>query len=160
MGEALVGILMGSQSDAEVMRECAKLLEDFEVPYEMNVLSAHRTPDQTAEYARTAEERGIQVLIAGAGAAAHLAGVVAAHSLLPVIGVPLASSSLQGLDSLLSTVQMPGGIPVASMAIGKAGARNAALFAIQILSRRDNSLTDRLRSYRARMRSQIRAIQI
>ncbi len=160
MAEALVGILMGSQSDVEVMRECAKLLEDFEVPYEMNVLSAHRTPDQTAEYARTAEERGIHVLIAGAGAAAHLAGAVAAHSLLPVIGVPLASSALQGFDSLLSTVQMPGGVPVASMAIGKAGARNAALFAVQILSRRDPSLTVRLKSYRARMRSQIQAIQI
>ncbi len=160
MGEALVGILMGSQSDAEVMRECAKLLEEFEVPYEMNVLSAHRTPELTAEYARTAEQRGIHVLIAGAGAAAHLAGAIAAQSLLPVIGVPLASSSLQGLDSLLSTVQMPGGIPVASMAIGKAGAKNAALFAIQILSRRDPSLTDRLRGYRARMRSQIQVIQI
>lgn len=156
----LVGILMGSQSDAEVMRECARLLEEFEVPYEMRVLSAHRTPEKTAEYAATAEERGIQVLIAGAGAAAHLAGVVAAHSLLPVIGVPLASSSLQGLDSLLSTVQMPGGIPVASMAIGKAGAKNAALFAIQILGRRDPALTDRLRTYRARMRAKIQSIEV
>ena len=136
------------------------MLEEFDVPYEINVLSAHRTPELTAAYARTAEERGIEVIICGAGAAAHLAGVVAAHSLLPVLGVPLASSALQGLDALLATVQMPGGIPVASMAIGKAGARNAALFAVQVLSRREVGLQRKLADYRRQMRRKIASIKL
>lgn len=155
-----VAIIMGSTSDLEVMNEARRILEDFGVPFEIKVLSAHRTPDLTAEFARSAEQRGIQAIIAGAGAAAHLAGAVAAQSLLPVIGVPLASSSLQGLDALLATVQMPGGIPVASMAIGKAGARNAALFAIQILSRSDPSLVQRLQDYREQMRKKIETLEI
>ncbi len=152
-----VAILMGSSSDLEVMREASKVLDSFGVGYEMKVRSAHRLPAETAEYARTAEERGIEVLIAGAGAAAHLAGVLAAHSTLPVIGVPLDSSALQGMDALLATVQMPGGIPVACMAIGKAGAKNAALFAVQILSRKDPSLVGRLKEYREEMRRKILA---
>ncbi len=148
---------MGSSSDMGVMREAADLLESFGIAYEMKVSSAHRLPDETAEYAKSADERGLEVLIAGAGAAAHLAGVVAAHSLLPVIGVPLEGSALKGMDALLSTVQMPGGIPVACMAIGKAGARNAALFAVQILSRKDPALVTRLKEYRQEMRRKIRA---
>ncbi len=152
-----VAILMGSSSDLEVMREASKVLDSFGVAHEMKVRSAHRLPAETAEYARTAEERGIEVLIAGAGAAAHLAGVLAAHSTLPVIGVPLDSSALQGMDALLATVQMPGGIPVACMAIGKAGAKNAALFAVQILSRKDPSLVGRLKEYREEMRRKILA---
>ncbi len=139
------------------MREASKVLDSFGVAHEMKVRSAHRLPAETAEYARTAEERGIEVLIAGAGAAAHLAGVLAAHSTLPVIGVPLDSSALQGMDALLATVQMPGGIPVACMAIGKAGAKNAALFAVQILSRKDPSLVGRLKEYREEMRRKILA---
>ncbi len=152
-----VAILMGSSSDLEVMREASKVLDSFGVAHEMKVRSAHRLPAETAEYARTAEERGIEVLIAGAGAAAHLAGVLAAHSTLPVIGVPLDSSALDGMDALLATVQMPGGIPVACMAIGKAGAKNAALFAVQILSRKDPSLVRRLKEYREEMRQKILA---
>ncbi len=152
-----VAILMGSSSDLEVMREASKVLDSFGVAHEMKVRSAHRLPAETAEYARTAEERGIEVLIAGAGAAAHLAGVLAAHSTLPVIGVPLDSSALQGMDALLATVQMPGGIPVACMAIDKAGAKNAALFAVQILSRKDPSLVGRLKEYREEMRRKILA---
>ena len=129
-----IGILMGSKSDADIMGEASRILEEFGVPHEMKVLSAHRTPQETSEYAQSAESKGIQALIAGAGYAAHLAGALAAHSTLPIIGVPLDASSLQGLDSLLSTVQMPKGIPVACMGIGKAGAINAALFAVQILA--------------------------
>ena len=153
MSKPRVGILMGSQSDAEVMAQASQVLTEFSVEHEVKILSAHRAPDKTAEYARSAADRGIEILIAGAGAAAHLAGTLAAHSLLPVIGVPLAASSLQGMDALLATVQMPGGIPVATMAIGKAGAKNAALFAIQILSRQDADLFDKLAQYRAEMRA-------
>ncbi len=151
---------MGSRSDAPVMAEAAKVLDEFGVPYEMNVLSAHRTPELIRKYALGAEERGLQTLIAGAGAAAHLAGVLAAYSVLPIIGVPLASSSLGGLDALFSTVQMPAGVPVASMSIGKSGAKNAALFAIQILSRSDSHLVTRLKQYREKMRRGIEAIQL
>src|SRR3990167_7597400 len=125
----LVGILMGSDSDLAVMEEAAKILKDFGIPYEMTVSSAHRTPKKTSEYARSAEGRGIKVIIAGAGSAAHLAGFIAAETTLPVIGVPIDSSPLKGLDSLLSTVQMPAGVPVAAMAIGNAGAKNAGIFA-------------------------------
>ncbi len=146
-----VGILMGSKSDAEVMGEAATVLEEFEVPYEMKVLSAHRDPQRTSAYAQAAESRGIKALIAGAGFAAHLAGSLAAHSTLPIIGVPLDSSSLKGWDSLLSTVQMPKGIPVACMSIGKAGAINAALFAIQILSLSEPALAQKLKERREKM---------
>ena len=150
-----IGILMGSKSDADIMGETARILEEFGVPHEMKVLSAHRTPQETSEYAQSAEGRGIQALIAGAGYAAHLAGALAAHSTLPIIGVPLEASSLKGLDSLLSTVQMPQGIPVACMGIGQAGAINAALFAVQILSRSDPALAQKLKEYREKMRQEI-----
>lgn len=130
---ALVGILMGSDTDYPVMSEAGKILEKFNIPYEMEVVSAHRTPARAHEYATTALSRGLKVLIAAAGAAAHLAGVIAANTTLPVIGVPMGTSSLNGLDALLATVQMPGGIPVATMAIDKAGAVNAAIFAAEIL---------------------------
>ena len=150
-----IGILMGSKSDADIMGEAARILEEFGVPHELKVLSAHRTPQETSEYAQSAEGRGIQALIAGAGYAAHLAGALAAHSTLPIIGVPLEASSLKGLDSLLSTVQMPKGIPVACMGIGKAGAINAALFAVQILSRSDPALAQQLKEYREKMRQEI-----
>ena len=150
-----IGILMGSKSDADIMGEAARILEEFGVPHEMKVLSAHRTPQETSEYAQSAESRGIQALIAGAGYAAHLAGALAAHSTLPIIGVPLDASSLQGLDSLLSTVQMPKGIPVACMGIGKAGAINAALFAVQILAQSDPDLAQKLKEYREKMRQEI-----
>ncbi len=125
---------MGSDSDLEIMREAAKALDDFGIAYEMDVTSAHRSPDRTAEYARQAAGRGIRVIIAGAGGAAHLAGVIAAHTSLPVIGVPIPSTSLNGMDSLLATVQMPAGIPVATVAIGKPGATNAGILAAQILA--------------------------
>ncbi|HAT51070.1 MAG: 5-(carboxyamino)imidazole ribonucleotide mutase [Nitrospirae bacterium] len=147
----LVGILMGSDSDFEVMREAARILKAFEVPFEMLVTSAHRTPERTHEYATQAYDRGLKVLIVGAGAAAHLAGVVAAMTALPVIGVPLSATDLKGMDALLATVQMPGGIPVATMAIGKAGAANAALFAVRILALTHLELVERLRAYRLEM---------
>src|ERR671931_1447814 len=124
MSKPLVSIVMGSDSDLEIMREAGKALENFGIEYEIDVTSAHRSPDATADFARTAADRGVRVIIAGAGGAAHLAGVVAAHTWLPVIGVPMQSQALHGLDSLLATAQMPGGIPVATMAIGTAGAKN------------------------------------
>ncbi|OGP16334.1 MAG: 5-(carboxyamino)imidazole ribonucleotide mutase [Deltaproteobacteria bacterium GWA2_55_10] len=151
----LVGILMGSDSDLSVMEETAKVLREFKVPYEMTVSSAHRTPRRTSDYAKNAESRGIKVIIAGAGSAAHLAGFIAAETTLPVIGVPIDSSPLKGLDSLLSTVQMPGGVPVASMAIGKAGAKNAGIFAVEILATADASLRDALKRQRKEMARQI-----
>lgn len=129
-----VGIVMGSDSDLPIMSEASKTLSTFGVEYRIDILSAHRTPQKTAEYAQKAIKRGMGVIIAGAGGAAHLAGNLAAWTVLPVLGVPIASSSLQGLDALLSTVQMPGGVPVATLGIGKSGAKNAALLAIQILS--------------------------
>lgn len=132
--KALVGIVMGSDSDLPIMSEAAKTLSTFGVEYSVDVLSAHRTPQKTAEYAQQAIQRGIGVIIAGAGGAAHLAGSLAAWTVLPVLGVPIASSPLQGMDALLSTVQMPGGVPVATLGIGKSGAKNAALLAVQILS--------------------------
>jgi 5-(carboxyamino)imidazole ribonucleotide mutase len=144
----LVGILMGSKSDWDAMRQAADALKQLQIPYEAKVLSAHRAPDQVAEYAASAESRGLAVIIAGAGGAAHLAGVVAAKTILPVLGVPMQSSALNGLDSLLSTVQMPKGIPVGTLAIGNAGAANAALLAAAILARSDAALRDRLRAFR------------
>jgi len=144
----LVGILMGSKSDWETMKQAADMLDRLQIPREVRVLSAHRTPDQTLEYAATAEARGLRVIIAGAGGAAHLAGVIAAKTLLPVLGVPIESTSLRGLDSLLSMVQMPAGIPVGTLAIGEPGAANAALFAAAILAGTDPALRERLRAYR------------
>jgi phosphoribosylaminoimidazole carboxylase PurE protein len=146
-----VGILMGSDSDLEVMREAEKRLDSFAIAYETRILSAHRTPEKAAEYAATALQRGLEVIICGAGAAAHLAGAIAANTTLPVIGVPIDSSSLKGLDALLATVQMPAGIPVATMAIGKAGAANAGIFAAQIVARNDAGLSAKLGQFKKEM---------
>jgi len=150
----LVAILMGSDSDFPVMEEAARILTEFQVPYEITVSSAHRSPDRTAEFARRAERRGVEVIIAGAGGAAHLAGVIAAHTILPVIGVPM-ESGFMGLDSLLSTVQMPGGVPVATVAIGKAGARNAGILAVQILSGNHRELKKSLARYKASLAAKV-----
>jgi len=150
-----VWVAMGSDRDLPVMGEALKMLQEFGIPFEVDVTSAHRTPDLTAERARNAEKRGFGAIILGAGHAAHLAGVVAAHTTLPVIGVPLASSALQGIDSLLSTVQMPGGVPVATMAIGKSGAMNAGIFAAQILATGDPALRRRLHAYKSRLAEKI-----
>ncbi|GAB4248378.1 MAG: 5-(carboxyamino)imidazole ribonucleotide mutase [Acidobacteriota bacterium] len=158
--EPRVAVLMGSKNDFDVMKAAVEVLREFGVPYEVRVLSAHRTPHDTAAYVEAAESRGIEVFIAGAGFAAHLAGVVAAHTVLPVIGVPIDSSALAGVDALYATVQMPGGIPVATMAIGKAGAKNAGLFAVQILSRKDASLVEKLKEYRRRMREEVLAVRL
>src|SRR4030042_364131 len=144
----LVGVVMGSKSDADVMKGCVEQLEAFGIPYEGKVISAHRTPDRAREFAIGAAERGLEVIIAGAGWSAHLAGVIAAHTSLPVIGVPIDSSSLKGLDALLSTVQMPPGIPVAPVAIGKGGAKNAAVLAAPILSLKHKEIIAGLKSYR------------
>lgn len=152
---ALVGVVMGSKSDWETMRHAAETLARFGVAHEAKVLSAHRTPEQTTAYARAAEERGLEVIIAGAGGAAHLAGVIAAHTVLPVLGVPMESPALKGLDSLLSIVQMPAGIPVGTLGIGKAGAINAALLAVSILARRHPELGERLRAYREQQANQV-----
>jgi phosphoribosylaminoimidazole carboxylase PurE protein len=146
---------MGSDSDMNIMREACTTLDSFGIGYEVIIASAHRTPARAARWAETAAERGLKVVIAGAGWAAHLAGVIAAGTLLPVIAVPIDSSPLNGLDALLSMVQMPAGIPVATMAIGKGGARNAALYAIQILSTADSSLVDKLADYRNNMQEQV-----
>jgi len=144
----IVGILMGSDSDYEVMKEASKVLERFGISHEMRVISAHRSPEVAMEYGKSASARGISVIIAGAGLAAHLAGAIAANTILPVIGVPLAASSLGGYESLLSTVMMPAGVPVAAVAIGKAGAINAALLAVQILALSDEGLRAKLEDYR------------
>jgi 5-(carboxyamino)imidazole ribonucleotide mutase len=144
----LVAIVMGSSSDWETMRHCSETLNQLHVPNESHVLSAHRTPEATAEFARTAADRGIRVIIAGAGGAAHLAGVVAGYTWLPVLGVPIQSSALHGLDSLLSIAQMPGGIPVGTMAIGSAGAKNAALLAVSIIALSDDKIRKNLESFR------------
>ena len=149
MSQPLVGIVYGSTSDRDVMRECANVLDELGIAYEQEVMSAHRTPDTVAAYAREAAPRGLKVLIAGAGLAAHLAGAVAANSVLPVIGVPLAAGTLGGLDALLSTVQMPPGVPVATVAIGTHGARNAAWLAARILALQDNALAVQLSAARA-----------
>src|SRR5690349_1941379 len=142
---------MGSDSDLEIMREVGKALEEFGIGYEMDVTSAHRSPERTADFARKARERGIRVIIAGAGGAAHLAGVIAAHTTLPVIGVPIPSSSLQGMDSLLATVQMPAGIPVATVAIGKAGATNAGILAAQMLALSDPELAKKMQAHKEKL---------
>lgn len=151
MSKPVVSIVMGSDSDLEIMREAGKALEGFGIAYEIDVTSAHRSPDRTAGYARAAAERGIRVIIAGAGGAAHLAGVIAAHTTLPVIGVPIPSTSLNGMDSLLSTVQMPSGIPVATVAIGKAGATNAGILAAQILGLADSTVAQKLVAHKEKL---------
>jgi len=145
----LVGVIMGSASDFETMKHADLMLEHFGVPHECRVVSAHRTPEDMADYARGAEARGLEVVIAGAGGAAHLPGMVASLTLLPVLGVPVESHALKGLDSLLSMVQMPGGIPVGTLAIGPAGAKNAALLAVAILARGRPDLREKLRAFRA-----------
>lgn len=155
MSSPLVGVIMGSQSDWETMRHACAVLEELSVPYERKVVSAHRTPDYMFEYAASARDRGLQVIIAGAGGAAHLPGMVAAKTNLPVIGVPVQTLTLQGLESLLSIVQMPGGVPVATMAIGKAGATNAGLFAARILAANDEALAARLDARAAAIRDQV-----
>lgn len=151
-----VAILMGSASDWPVLKEAAATLRAFDVPFEAHVLSAHRTPNKAAEFARTAETRGLKVLIAAAGGAAHLAGAMAAHSTLPVLGVPLAGTSLNGLDALLATVQMPPGIPVGTLAIGAWGATNAALLAVQILALSNARLRERLHTHKTTLRAKAR----
>ena len=155
MRKPSVSIVMGSESDLPVMENAAKILEEFGVAYEMAVASAHRSPDWTRRYIREAEKKGVEVIIAGAGGAAHLAGTVAAHTAKPVIGVPIDSSSLKGLDALLSTAQMPGGVPVATMAIGKAGAKNAGVLAVQILAIGRKDLTRKLQDYKRRLEQEI-----
>ena len=154
----LVGILMGSDSDYDIMVEAARALKSFGIPFEMMVSSAHRSPERTAGYAREARKRGLRALIIGAGAAAHLAGVVSAETTLPVIGVPIDSSALQGLDALLATVQMPAGIPVATMAIGKAGARNAGIFAAQILAIENPEIAEKLVVFKNDMAEKVAAM--
>ncbi len=144
----LVGVVMGSTSDADVMEGCTVVLNELMIAHEVRVISAHRTPERTREYAESAAGRGLEVIIAGAGWAAHLAGFIAAHTTLPVIGIPIDSSPLQGMDALLSTVQMPPGIPVATVALGKGGAKNAAVLAAQILALKYASIAERLKSYR------------
>jgi phosphoribosylaminoimidazole carboxylase PurE protein len=142
---------MGSDSDLDIMREAAKSLDEFGIPYEMDVTSAHRSPERTAEYAKNAAGRGVRVIIAGAGGAAHLAGVIAAHTTLPVIGVPIPSTSLNGMDSLLATVQMPAGIPVATVAIGKPGATNAGLLAAQIIGLSTAEIARKLEGHKEKL---------
>src|SRR6202162_3118038 len=160
MAKPVVSIVMGSDSDLEIMREAAKALDEFGIAYEIDVTSAHRSPDRTADYAKQAASRGIEVIIAAAGGAAHLAGVIAAHTTLPVLGVPMKSDALSGLDSLLSTVQMPAGIPVGTLAIGKPGATNAALLAIAILANSRPELKKKLRDFRSEQEKKIRAVRL
>jgi phosphoribosylamine--glycine ligase len=150
-----VGIVMGSDSDLAVMEETAAVLKQFEISYEMTVASAHRSPERAAKFAASAQKRGIKVIIAGAGHAAHLAGNLAAYTSLPVIGIPIDSSCLQGLDALLSTVQMPPGVPVATVSIGKSGARNAGILAIQILALSNPDLSQRLQTYKKELAEQV-----
>ncbi|MEW6533164.1 MAG: 5-(carboxyamino)imidazole ribonucleotide mutase [Thermodesulfobacteriota bacterium] len=155
MKDIQVGIVMGSDSDLSVMKKAAEILEQFDVPYFMTVASAHRTPKRVAELAERAEREGWKVLIAAAGMAAHLAGFLAAHTVIPIIGVPMDSSSLRGLDALLSTVQMPGGVPVACMGLGSAGAKNAGLLAVQILACFDESLRKKVIQYRRKQAKEV-----
>src|SRR5437660_7003408 len=157
---SLVGVLMGNKSDWDTMKACSETLAKFGVPHESHVMSAHRSPKLAADFASNAESRGIEVIIGAAGGAAHLAGVLAAHTTLPVLGVPMKSDALKGLDSLLSTVQMPAGIPVATLAIGKAGATNAALLAIAILADGRPELKEKLRDFRAEQEKNIREAKL
>src|SRR5438067_8515776 len=155
MSKPVVSIVMGSDSDLEIMQECGKALEGFGIAYEIDVTSAHRSPDRTAEFARRAAGRGVRVIIAGAGGAAHLAGVIAAHTTLPVIGVPIPSTSLNGMDSLLATVQMPAGIPVATVAIGKPGATNAGILAAQILALASAAVAKKLDGHKEKLANSV-----
>ncbi len=155
MNQPKVAIVIGSDSDYPVIEDMIQILNDFGIEHELTVCSAHRSPDRTHQYAAQLEQRGVQVVIACAGAAAHLAGVIASKTILPVIGVPIDSSPLKGLDALLSTSMMPAGVPVATMGIGKMGARNAAVLAAQILARSDDALADRLRDYKRRLADQV-----
>jgi len=155
MAKPVVGILMGSDSDLPVMQEAGAMLQEFGIEYEMTIASAHRTPKKVLEYSSSAEKRGLKVLLAGGGWAAHLAGVVASQTNLPVIGVPIDSSALKGIDALLSTVQMPGGVPVATMSLGKAGAKNAGIFAAQILAAMDVKIANRLKVYKVEMEREV-----
>lgn len=156
----VVSIIMGSKSDLPTMEKCKEILDNFDVPYEMKVISAHRTPDQMFTFAEEISQRGIKIVIAGAGGAAHVAGMIAAKTIIPVLGVPIRSTELNGLDSLLSIVQMPGGIPVGTLAIGEAGAKNAALLACRILALEDENLRQKLREYQINMKEQVLAINI
>ena len=151
----VVGIIMGSDSDLPVMQETAKVLKQFEIPYEIGVYSAHRSPHRTLDYVKSARERGLKVIIAGAGSSAHLAGVTAAETTLPVIGIPIDSSPLSRLDALLSTVQMPPGVPVATMGVGKSGATNAGMFAVQILALNDEKLARKLAEYKDQLEKSV-----
>lgn len=160
MSNPKIAIIMGSQSDLETMSEAVNLLKEFGAGYEVRVLSAHRTPEEVAKFAKDARKNGIKVIIAGAGGAAALAGVIAAHTTLPVIGVPIETSSLNGLDSLLSTVQMPAGVPVASMAIGRAGAKNAAIFALEILGASDADTEKKLGTYKKSLAKKVKEIKL
>lgn len=155
MNKTFISIIMGSESDMEVVQEGINLLKEFPVGFEVKVLSAHRTPKELVEYVESAGKRGTRVFIAAAGGSAALAGVIAAHTSLPVVGIPIETKSLKGMDSLLSTVQMPAGIPVASMAIGKAGAKNAAIFALEILAVSNKDIEDKLKEYRQKMKTKI-----
>ncbi len=153
MNKPLVGIIMGSDSDLPVMKEAAKILDEFEVKYELTIVSAHRTPEKLFEYAKSAEKRGLEIIIAGAGGAAHLPGMIASITPVPVIGVPVKTSSLNGLDSLLSIVQMPGGVPVATVAINNA--KNAGLLAIQILGNKYSEIREKIKQYKESMKNQV-----
>ncbi len=155
MAKPLVGILMGSDSDLPIMQEAAAMLQEFGIEYEMTIASAHRTPKKVLEYSQNAEKRGLKVIIAGAGWAAHLAGFVASQTTLPVIGVPIDSSPLKGIDALLSTAQMPGGVPVATMSLGKSGAKNAGVFAAQIIAIGDVKIANRLKVYKVEMEREV-----
>jgi phosphoribosylaminoimidazole carboxylase PurE protein len=155
MAKPVVGILMGSDSDLPIMQEAASMLQEFGIEYEMTIASAHRTPKKVLEYSQSAERRGLKVIIAGAGWAAHLAGFIASQTTLPVVGVPIDSSALKGIDALLSTVQMPGGVPVATMSLGKAGARNAGIFAAQILAVSDVKVANRLKVHKVEMEREV-----
>jgi len=156
----LVGIIMGSNSDWPTLKAAAEVLEDFAVPFKAEVVSAHRTPEKMYEYAKTAKERGLKCIIAGAGGAAHLPGMVSALTTLPVLGIPVESKSLKGMDSLLSIVQMPGGIPTATFAIGAPGAKNAALYAVSILATSDDALGQKLEDYREQLKAKVDAMTL
>jgi len=156
----VVGVVMGSNSDWKVMSQACEVLKDFGVPHEAKVVSAHRTPDAMFEYAETAAERGIQVIIAGAGGAAHLPGMIASKTIVPVLGVPVTSRALKGLDSLLSIAQMPKGIPVATFAIGEPGAANAALFAVSMLANNDEKYAKKMNTFRKKQRAKVRAMKL
>ena len=160
MSEPLVGIVMGSDSDWDVMQHAARQLEQFEVPHETRVVSAHRTPDEMFRYAEAAGSRGLRCIIAGAGGSAHLPGMLASKTILPVLGVPVPTRHLQGLDSLLSIVQMPRGVPVATFAVGEAGAVNAALFAVALLALTDTDLSARLQAFRSAQEAKVRAMKL